>query len=240
MTNRVIGFNELQEQYFLFHKKLSNIKSGNDILQAFKDHIIGATAYTQLVNSYGTVTRAEKYEVSDIDAELDIVDISMRWSDNVSNSHSAPHNGVTNWDRDKEQPLGYPGWHGTMTIRLYGIMHDGRPIMKVRKAGGKSKRVTKLYMYPNFGLFRPHYFINNSIRKDNSIRTVFNTGTGSCNDYGINTSVSIFLNDLSDDAAKFIEQTMIIAALKKDDDINNAVNDVMNVKYKHNRYKLTI
>jgi hypothetical protein len=40
---------------------------------------------------------------------------SLRWSDSVSNSHSCPHDGVTNWGgcRDKDGvPRGYPGWQG--------------------------------------------------------------------------------------------------------------------------------
>jgi hypothetical protein len=41
---------------------------------------------------------------------------SLRWHDNVSNSHSCPHNGVTNWspswNTDKTVPTGYPGWTG--------------------------------------------------------------------------------------------------------------------------------
>lgn len=43
-----------------------------------------------------------------------IVDIclDLRWSDHVSNSHSCPHDGVTNWGRRGEQPTGYPGWTG--------------------------------------------------------------------------------------------------------------------------------
>ena len=43
---------------------------------------------------------------------------SMRWSDSVSNSHSCPHDGMTNWGgREKMKdgspaPSGYPGWTG--------------------------------------------------------------------------------------------------------------------------------
>jgi len=38
---------------------------------------------------------------------------SMTWSDSVSNSHSCPHDGVTNWGgRVEGAPRGYPGWTG--------------------------------------------------------------------------------------------------------------------------------
>lgn len=38
---------------------------------------------------------------------------SLRWNDSVSNSHSCPHDGVTNWGgRVEGAPRGYPGWTG--------------------------------------------------------------------------------------------------------------------------------
>lgn len=41
---------------------------------------------------------------------------SLRWSDTVSNSHSCPHDGVTNFDTraeyNKGKPTSYPGWTG--------------------------------------------------------------------------------------------------------------------------------
>jgi hypothetical protein len=43
---------------------------------------------------------------------------TLRWSDSVSNSHSAPHNGVENFDTratyNKGKPTGYPGWTGSI------------------------------------------------------------------------------------------------------------------------------
>jgi len=35
----------------------------------------------------------------------------------VSNSHSAPLDGVHNWSRKPELPMGYPGWQGRVWIR---------------------------------------------------------------------------------------------------------------------------
>ena len=49
---------------------------------------------------------------------LEFTAFDLRWSDCVSNSHSCPHNGVTNWaGREKMEdgspaPRGYPGWTG--------------------------------------------------------------------------------------------------------------------------------
>lgn len=46
---------------------------------------------------------------------LEFTEFSLRWDDCVSNSHSCPHNGMTNWggyNTDKGAPRGYPGWRG--------------------------------------------------------------------------------------------------------------------------------
>lgn len=49
---------------------------------------------------------------------LRITYLTLDWSDSVSNSHSCPHDGVTNWGgRDTygdgmPKPKGYPGWSG--------------------------------------------------------------------------------------------------------------------------------
>ncbi len=46
---------------------------------------------------------------------LEFTKFDLRWSDSVSNTHSCPHNGVTNWGgRDEKAPRGYPGWHGNI------------------------------------------------------------------------------------------------------------------------------
>lgn len=37
---------------------------------------------------------------------------TIRYLDSVSNSHSAPLSGVTNWENDRNQPTGYEGFEG--------------------------------------------------------------------------------------------------------------------------------
>ena len=45
--------------------------------------------------------------------------LDLRWSNSVSNSHSCPHTGVTNWGAEKENaPRGYPGWQGHIEYEL--------------------------------------------------------------------------------------------------------------------------
>jgi hypothetical protein len=40
-------------------------------------------------------------------------EIKVKWNNNVSNSHSCPKGGVTNWwPRDNSKPTGYLGWQG--------------------------------------------------------------------------------------------------------------------------------
>lgn len=49
---------------------------------------------------------------------LEFTKTNMRWENYVSNSHSCPHNGVTNWgfkevfEDSTPKPAGYPGWSG--------------------------------------------------------------------------------------------------------------------------------
>jgi uncharacterized C2H2 Zn-finger protein len=44
--------------------------------------------------------------------------LDVRWNDNVSNSHSCPRNGLTNWGREKDKPTGYPGWEGRIEFQV--------------------------------------------------------------------------------------------------------------------------
>ena len=41
---------------------------------------------------------------------------NMQYSDRVSNTHSCPKSGVTNWYCESELPGGYPGWFGRIYI----------------------------------------------------------------------------------------------------------------------------
>lgn len=42
----------------------------------------------------------------------------LHWNENVSNSHSCPHNGVTNFGLKNNLPTGYPGWKGRFDYRV--------------------------------------------------------------------------------------------------------------------------
>ena len=49
---------------------------------------------------------------------LEFTEFDLYWSDCVSNTHSCPHNGVTNWGQHRPEnahlPKGYPGWTGNI------------------------------------------------------------------------------------------------------------------------------
>lgn len=42
----------------------------------------------------------------------------MRWNESTSNSHCAPRNGVENWGGKPDKPVGYPGWHGRIELKV--------------------------------------------------------------------------------------------------------------------------
>ena len=55
---------------------------------------------------------------------VEFTTFDLKWSDSVSNTHSCPKGGVTNWGGDKKlsdgspAPRGYPGWRGRMDWRI--------------------------------------------------------------------------------------------------------------------------
>jgi hypothetical protein len=55
---------------------------------------------------------------------MEVCYLKLDYSESVSNTHSCPHNGVTNWSRrdtfadGTEKPTGYPGWQGTVRFHI--------------------------------------------------------------------------------------------------------------------------
>lgn len=62
--------------------------------------------------------------------------LDVRWADNVSNSHSCPRSGVTNWGGKgllpggEPAPRGYPGWTGRIEFQLSHDLGIGSDIMR--------------------------------------------------------------------------------------------------------------
>jgi hypothetical protein len=61
-------------------------------------------------NEVGKLTR--KGVILPVPKLVDFTKFSLNWSENCSNTHSAPRNGFQNWLRSPELPTGYPGWLG--------------------------------------------------------------------------------------------------------------------------------
>jgi hypothetical protein len=67
------------------------------------------------VHDWSIVGKKRKGVVCPVPRLLEFTEFRLTWSDHVSNSHSCPVGGVTNWgNRDPAAPTGYPGWHGRM------------------------------------------------------------------------------------------------------------------------------
>ena len=107
--------------------------------------------------------------------QIEILEMSMRYSGCVSNSHSCPESGVTNWGgrnlfKDGSlKPNGYPGFQGRIKYRCY------LP---------ENIKLPKYYESPYFSVFR-------------GPKTIINTGTGSGG--GNNTAsfdIKVFLDDI--------------------------------------------
>ena len=80
-----------------------------------------------------------------IDFFSDFVFHDMQFSSCVSNSHYAPDGKPRNWSRDKNLPMGYPGWKGlaflTTTYAPEGFMRDWLWGSRMHTgSGGGSKR----------------------------------------------------------------------------------------------------
>ena len=84
------------------------------------------------------------------------VKFDVSWRDSVSNSHSCPRGGVTNWGGitvladGSPAPRGYPGWYGSIVIEV----------------------ITEKYKYKNAEYYRDGY------GGDYFIETGIHTGTG--------------------------------------------------------------
>ena len=56
--------------------------------------------------------------------------LDVYWSESVSNSHSCPRGGVSNWSRDEDKPTGYPGWSGRIEFQLSHDLGFGSDVIR--------------------------------------------------------------------------------------------------------------
>lgn len=76
-----------------------------------------------------TIHNNPNYEKIRSNFSLNITHLKLTWSDKVSNSHSCPHTGHTNWCGKKpDVPRGYPGWQGQIEFisshNIPGVISD--------------------------------------------------------------------------------------------------------------------
>jgi hypothetical protein len=90
----------------------------------WKELVIRGTVYDLL--SWGK--NFDHIDVNNI-PELVSVRMTATFSHQLSNTHSCPKNGVTNWHGDKDKPRGYPGWRCRLEWRM---AHDPKKF----RAGG--------------------------------------------------------------------------------------------------------
>ena len=92
-----------------------SIEQWRDMVIANQD-LFWAEAADGDKHDWGIVGKTRRGVTCPIPRLLEFTTFNLRWNDSVSNSHSCPHNGVTNWspswNKDKTVPTGYPGWQG--------------------------------------------------------------------------------------------------------------------------------
>jgi hypothetical protein len=111
---------------------LWNLSSFEDVAQWIEDH-------SQFIFEQSR----RRHFSDDPDAEknfkLKITYLKLTWSDSVSNTHSCPHNGRTNWGgrevfKDGSPvPRGYPGWQGRIEyLRSHDISFSSSMLQPLR------------------------------------------------------------------------------------------------------------
>jgi len=100
---------------------LWNQPSLESIISWFSLHPEFIFGMDKLEQFYSDQARYEKYRET---FSMEITYLSLSWSNGCSNTHSRPHNGVTNWDGRKTladgtpAPRGYPGWTGNIEFKV--------------------------------------------------------------------------------------------------------------------------
>ena len=123
--------------------------------------------------------------------QIEILEMSMRYSGCVSNSHSCPESGTRNWGGSETfkdgspKPNGYPGFQGRIKYRCY------------LKELPENIKLPKYYESPYFRVFRG---------SKNIINTGFGGGDGNNN---ASFDIKVFLDDVPGFKATIAEELLI-------------------------------
>jgi hypothetical protein len=105
-------------QRFLRQKRALAVKEKSEqevqsLIKDFQDTCASFSELEEWLTQPTTLKTIMKH--SRVESTLDHVQfIHMRFSDACSNSHAAPKGGETNWHRNRDKPLSYPGWQGRL------------------------------------------------------------------------------------------------------------------------------
>jgi len=98
----------------LFTDMGNAVTSVSSIEQYIKDNWSWFSANGAINNTWRGIPASTRHKLVSIS-------ITAKWYDHVSNSHSCPRGGVTNWSNSNAAPgtpTGYPGWVGTITFTI--------------------------------------------------------------------------------------------------------------------------
>lgn len=112
IERKATRINRVMQETFL--KMRDDCESMADIEQFIRDN--WSVFYQNAVNNDHWRGRKKKSKTP----ELLRISIRGRFSDNISNSHSAPIGKAQNWGRKPGIPTGYPGWQGEIQWELDG------------------------------------------------------------------------------------------------------------------------
>lgn len=107
---------KLKEEKEIFLDKMGQVSSITELENFIRDNwkwfVINGSCYRR----WDRLSNNEFHEYVEVSFQ------GLRWSETVSNSHSCPRLGVENFDTRAEynagKPTAYPGWQGSITIRV--------------------------------------------------------------------------------------------------------------------------
>jgi hypothetical protein len=113
-------------------KELWQQSSFEDVIQWLKNH--PEFLFNQFLSKSYSEDKSyfEKYRDSFL---FEITYLNLTWSDRCSNTHSKPHNGVTNWggnvilEDGSPAPRGYAGWTGNIEFKINCNMNRGSDVL---------------------------------------------------------------------------------------------------------------
>lgn len=144
---RQVAATEIDRELFL--DKLGQAGSITELEQLIKDNWKWFYANGLARNQHRSNSVKHEY--------VEVSFASIRWSDNVSNSHRCPRGGITNWNSRTAAPgtpTGYPGWTGQIKIHIrassegYGSDYfDRTPVNTGGGGGGGTRNGVVSYSY---------------------------------------------------------------------------------------------